>query len=144
MLAHVDIIAHALSMATACKNPSYMKLRYTHKLKISSTLGYAKGTSKRGTAHTNHPSETESPAIARTYPKKTDNIEHTVTWEILQTAPAGKCGSKRCNLCISEKYHIMTANKSGLLNRRNELISKCRHINKHLLASTIKKECFVL
>ena len=33
-------------------------------------------------------------------------------------------------LCLAEKLCILTADKQSLLNRRSELISKCRHENK--------------
>ena len=36
----------------------------------------------------------------------------------------------RCNLCSSEKLCILSADKSTLLNKRSELITKCRHENK--------------
>ena len=39
-------------------------------------------------------------------------------------------GTKRYNLCFSEKLCILKANKSNVLNKRSELISKCRHRNK--------------
>ena len=73
----------------------------------------------------------------RIWALKDTNIEYAVKWKILQTTPARRCGSSRCSLCLSEKYHIITAKKANL-NKRNELMSKCRHINKHLLTNTRK------
>ena len=52
-----------------------------------------------------------------------------LSWEIIDHAPAYRNGSKNCNLCLTEKYHIITSNLK-LLNKRTELISKCRHSNK--------------
>ena len=43
-----------------------------------------------------------------------------------------KSGGNTCNLCLTEKYHIITSNLK-LLNKRTELISTCRHVNKYLL-----------
>ena len=74
----------------------------------------------------------------RIWALKDTNVEYAVKWKILQTTPARRCGSNRCSLCLSEKYHIITAKKANLLNKRNELMSKCRHINKHLLTNTRK------
>ena len=37
--------------------------------------------------------------------------------------------SKRCNLCLTEKYHILTS-LVNLINKRSELVSKCHHENK--------------
>ena len=53
-------------------------------------------------------------------------------WEIIDHAPAYRNGSKTCNLCLTEKYHIISS-KLKLLNKRTELISKCRHSNKFYL-----------
>ena len=41
--------------------------------------------------------------------------------------------TKRCNLCIAEKYYIICQPQSATLNKDNELISKCRHNKKFLL-----------
>ena len=40
--------------------------------------------------------------------------------------------SKACSLCLNEKFHIITSKKK-LLNKRSELVSTCRHVNKFLL-----------
>ena len=40
---------------------------------------------------------------------KNDNIKHTVSWKTVQTTRACKCGSDRCNLCLAEKFHILTS-----------------------------------
>ena len=37
--------------------------------------------------------------------------------------------SKRCNLCLTKKYHILTS-PINLVNKSFELFSKCRHENK--------------
>ena len=42
-------------------------------------------------------------------------------------------GDKVCNLCMAEKYAILTANDDALLNKRSELVNKCRHKNKYKL-----------
>ena len=53
--------------------------------------------------------------------------------EILCHFPHYNNRTKRCNLCIAEKYFIMCKPKTATLNKRNELISKCRHKDKFLL-----------
>ena len=55
-------------------------------------------------------------------------------WDILDHANPCTAGTRRCNLCLTEKYHIITSTEN-LLNKRSELISKCRHGNKHQLAN---------
>ena len=47
---------------------------------------------------------------------------------ILKRAAAYSSGLvKRCNLCLVEKLCIMEAGQKDLLNKRYEIISKCRH-----------------
>ena len=43
------------------------------------------------------------------------------------------CGSGKCALCICEKLLIAKADPNVLLNKRDRLVSKCRHRNKFSL-----------
>ena len=56
-----------------------------------------------------------------------------ITWRIIKHHAAYNPVSKRCNLCLSEKLYIAEYKGSNLLNKRDELISKCRHRNKYTL-----------
>ena len=60
---------------------------------------------------------------------------YSLNWKIAARASPYKCGSKRCDLCLTEKMIIVRAEPKGLLNKRTELISKCRHRNKFLLSN---------
>ena len=60
---------------------------------------------------------------------KDEKKVHSLKWRILKKSQAYRNGSKRCNLCLTEKLMIISADPSKLL-RRSELISKCRHENK--------------
>ena len=64
---------------------------------------------------------------------KDRNIDHTLTWNIIARAKAYSGGSKFCNLCITETFFIMCKQMPGPLNKKSELISTCRHVNKHLI-----------
>lgn len=64
---------------------------------------------------------------------KAKNAEYTVKWSKIATAAAYNNHSKRCNLCLTEKFYIITSRLPNLLNKRSELISKCRHENKFYL-----------
>ena len=64
---------------------------------------------------------------------KDNNTNFTINWSILATAPAYSNKSKRCHLCLTEKLYLVRAKKPSLLNKRTELISKCRHVNKFYL-----------
>ena len=63
---------------------------------------------------------------------KRSGIEPILHWEIIDHASSYRNGAKTCNLSLTEKYHIITS-KLNLLNKRSELVSKCRHANKFYL-----------
>ena len=44
-----------------------------------------------------------------------------------------KDGTRRCGLCLTEKYVIARTDQEHLLNKRTEIISKCYHRNKYLI-----------
>ena len=60
------------------------------------------------------------------------DIAPNLSWEIIDHARPYVNGSKKCDLCLTEKFHIINS-KLKLLNKRSELVSKCRHINKYIL-----------
>ena len=61
------------------------------------------------------------------------NAQPRITWKIKKKCMPYTAGSKNCNLCLSEKLFILEHKDDNLLNKRTELISKCRHVNKHSL-----------
>ena len=57
-------------------------------------------------------------------------------WEIIDKAPSYKKGGRACQLCLTEKMHIMRViNNPSYLNRRSELAAKCRHKAKYRLSA---------
>ena len=56
-----------------------------------------------------------------------------VSWRIIRKAKAYTPETKHCALCLNEKYEIANYPEENLLNKRTEIISKCRHRRKHLL-----------
>lgn len=66
---------------------------------------------------------------------KDRNTDYQLKWDIAAKSSPYKCGSRRCDLCLSEKTCILRANTFGLLNKRTELLSKCRHRNKYTLSN---------
>ena len=64
---------------------------------------------------------------------KDNNIEHFISWRILSSHSPYNSSSKRCNLCLKEKILIICRPELLTLNKRNELVSSCRHRNKALL-----------
>ena len=72
---------------------------------------------------------------------KDNNTNFTINWSILAFAPAYSNKSKRCHLCLTEKQlYLIRAKKPSLLNKRTELISKCRHKNKFYLTNFTSRQ----
>ena len=63
---------------------------------------------------------------------KTRSVPYEIKWKIVAKCQPYRCGTRRCGLCIEEKYHILNGDKM-CLNRNSELLQKCRHSNKHKL-----------
>ena len=70
---------------------------------------------------------------AYTWELKQKNIPHTHSWSIVELAPSYSRSIRSCSLCLTEKTIISTMDKNLSLNKRNEIISKCRHRDKLLL-----------
>ena len=66
---------------------------------------------------------------------KDNNIDHSVSWRIISSCSSYNSSSKRCNLCLKEKLLIICRPDLSSLNKRNELVSSCRHRNKALLCN---------
>ena len=64
---------------------------------------------------------------------KESQKEYTIKWSVYRRATPYTNVTKRCNLCLAEKLAIIKSDKSRSLNKRTELISKCRHENKFYL-----------
>ena len=62
------------------------------------------------------------------------NAEPQIEFKILKKCPPTR-RTGTCFLCLNEKLFILEHKGNNLLNKRNELISKCRHKNKFKLAN---------
>ena len=57
--------------------------------------------------------------------------DFSIKFSILKKSVPFRAGSSKCNLCLWEKLYIMKG--KDLMYEKDELVSKCRHINKFLL-----------
>ena len=67
---------------------------------------------------------------------KAENKPFNIQWSIAGKAPSYNPSMKCCKLCLLEKTLIMKSNDQVQLNKRSELMSKCRHRAKFLLSNT--------
>ena len=68
---------------------------------------------------------------------KEENADYNLQWSIKVYASPYKCGTRKCDLYLTEKMIIARSDPKKLLNKRAELVSKYRHRNK-FLRSNIK------
>ena len=66
------------------------------------------------------------------------NLEDTgkkfdLKWRIIDRGKKFNPFSRKCNLCLKEKYHIIFQPSGASLNKRSELFSTCRHRWQQLL-----------
>ena len=64
---------------------------------------------------------------------KAGNSNPKVTWAVKNQFSVYNPQSKRCSLCLNEKLEILEDKENNLLNKKSEIISKCRHQNKYML-----------
>ena len=58
---------------------------------------------------------------------KEDNRNYKIDWSIIAKAPTYHPSTQSCHLCNLEKTMIINSSDANLLNKRSELMNKCRH-----------------
>ena len=71
--------------------------------------------------------------------QKNNNTDYQLSWKIIRKVRKMENGNKICRLCLTEAMEIIK-NKTGQLNKRNEIMNKCRHKNKFLLKNWKEKK----
>ena len=85
----------------------------------------------------NHPNKRLNTELSKYFWQlKYTKTNFQITWKILKQAAPYNPASNRCNLCLWEKYFIICRPDLASLNKRNELITSCRHANKFLLKNS--------
>ena len=75
--------------------------------------------------------------LSTEYWKLANNKLHPqISWSIKGNYKWYNPNSKRCSLCLQEKLGIVDDPKE-ILNKRSEMISKCRHQNKYKLKTLV-------
>ena len=117
-------------------------LNETDKAYIGLTEGTWKQRSyKHSLSFRNKKYENSTTLSKHVWEQKLENRQPNLKWSILATAPAYSNISKRCLLCLREKIEIISYPiQENLLNKRSELISKCRHQNKFLMKNYDSKD----
>ena len=66
---------------------------------------------------------------------KNEKLEPKITWSIKTKAYPMSSGGKQCDLCLSEKLTILMADPTSTLNKRDEIMAKCKHKRKFTLGA---------
>ena len=66
------------------------------------------------------------------------NLEPKITWSVQARAFPMSSGGKVCDLCLTEKLIILMADQCATLNKRDEIMEKCKHKRKFTLG-TVKQ-----
>ena len=91
----------------------------------------------RGFKHEKYENSTEL-AKYIWHPKR-HNISFSDKWKLISKV-YGSPNPVLCKLCLTEKLWIINfINEENMSNKKSELISNCRHLNKYLLRNVQKK-----
>ena len=66
---------------------------------------------------------------------KEREIPFELKWSLQKQSFPYQCGSRKCDVCLSEKLAILEGDPKVLLNKRSEIMNKCRHRAKFKLSS---------
>ena len=62
-----------------------------------------------------------------------ENEDFQLKWSLETQSKPYRCGTRKCNLCIDEKFAIFNSKPEETLNKRTEIANKCRHRSKFKL-----------
>ena len=96
---------------------------------------------RRYNAHTSsfrHESQRLSTELSKkVWELKEQNIPFNLKWTILKHGQPYRGGMRTCDLCLTEKLCILDSQHKNLLNKRREILNKCRHMNKFSLRKSL-------
>ena len=102
------------------------------------TITLLKHTYRNHTASFRHAKHKNSTELSKhIWSLKDSNIDYSISWNIISSSSSYNSSSKRCNLCLREKFLIICRPDLSSLNKLNELVSSCRHRSKALLRNNL-------
>ena len=111
------------------------KATVQHENKISNYIGMTENSFK--TRYTQHKSflkhsknRTQTELSSLIWSLKDSSTPYKLAWHIIDQAQPYQPGKRSCNLCLAEKFHILTG--EHLINEKTELLNKCPHRRKFL------------
>ena len=80
--------------------------------------------------------EHDTTLSAHIWKLKDGNTDFNISWSPVETACEFDPTTRKCMLCLKEKFHIIFQPSGATLNQRSELFSTCRHRLAKLLENT--------
>ena len=80
--------------------------------------------------------EHETTLSSHIWSLKRNHQKYDIEWHIKDRAKPFNPVSRKCRLCLREKYYIIFEPEGASLNQRSELFSTCRHRLSKLLVNT--------
>ena len=81
-------------------------------------------------------SESSTTLSAHVWNLKDKGKDFRVKWEVIDKAPPFNPVTRKCRLCLKEKFCILFKQDGATLNKRSEMFSTCRHRLGQLLQNT--------
>ena len=110
-----------------------VKTNTSTKTYIGSTGGTFKARYNNHKYSLNNKNANSTALSSYVWAQKDSGKECVITWKIIAKAGVYRAGAKFCDVCLTEKTHIMLANPEESLNVRTEILNKCRHMAKFTL-----------
>ena len=70
---------------------------------------------------------------AHTWSLKDNTTDFKIDWKIVERSTPYNPITKKCRVCLKEKFYIMYDEPGSTLNKRQEVFNTCRHRKKKLL-----------
>ena len=127
----IDTVIYEATITTPTETKKY----------IGSTEGSFKQRFYGHTTDTKHKKNKNNTSLALFYWENLEEgIQPTITWKILKKCSKYQRGGKKCDVCLTEKAFILKHQGPDLLNKRSELMNRCRHASKHKLENLIPNQ----
>ena len=81
----------------------------------------------------NNPGNKGTRLSAHIWELKDKGTDYDVEWDFIDRAPSFNPITRKCRLCLKEKFHIMYSKEGSTLNKRQEIFNTCRHRKQKLL-----------
>ena len=67
---------------------------------------------------------------------KSSGQDYQISWKVIDRGAEFNPATRKCRLCLKEKYHILFNSACASLNSRSEMFATCRHRKRLLLENT--------